>query len=126
MVETTAVGFASQMPQLTQMTVTVVVCQAPRRVSEHLLQLQTGATIADALMAVLGASGYAHAAHELLCGIWGRQLPLQHPLSAGDRIEVYRPLLVDPKLARRQRFKRQGARAAGLFAAKRPGAKSGY
>jgi uncharacterized protein len=39
---------------------------------------------------------------------------------------VYRPLLVDPKVARRERFRTQGARAAGLFAKKRPGAKPGY
>jgi hypothetical protein len=30
-----------------------------------------------------------------------------------DRVEVYRPLLVDPKVARRERFRRQGARAPG-------------
>jgi putative ubiquitin-RnfH superfamily antitoxin RatB of RatAB toxin-antitoxin module len=44
----------------------------------------------------------------------------------GDRLEVYRPLTVDPKVARRQRFVRQGAKTAGLFAKKRPGAKAGY
>jgi putative ubiquitin-RnfH superfamily antitoxin RatB of RatAB toxin-antitoxin module len=38
-----------------------------------------------------------------------------------DRIELYRPLKVDPKVARRERFQRQGARAAGLFARKRRG-----
>jgi putative ubiquitin-RnfH superfamily antitoxin RatB of RatAB toxin-antitoxin module len=43
-----------------------------------------------------------------------------------DRIEVYRPLLVDPKVARRERFVKQGARGAGLFAKKRQGAKAGY
>jgi hypothetical protein len=41
-------------------------------------------------------------------------------------VEVYRGLLVDPKVARRERFKSQGSRGAGLFAKKRPGAKSGY
>jgi len=44
----------------------------------------------------------------------------------GDRLEVYRPLTVDPKVARRARFVRQGAKTAGLFANKRPGAKAGY
>ena len=48
------------------------------------------------------------------------------PLRAGDRVEIYRDLLVDPKVARRERFRKQGARAAGLFAGKRPGAKQGY
>jgi hypothetical protein len=41
-------------------------------------------------------------------------------------VELYRPLLVDPKVARRERFRRQGARNTGLFAQRRPGAKPGY
>lgn len=59
-------------------------------------------------------------------GVWGRKARLDDPLQQGDRIEVYRPLRVDPKVARRERFRSQGARSAGLFANKRPGAKSGY
>jgi putative ubiquitin-RnfH superfamily antitoxin RatB of RatAB toxin-antitoxin module len=47
-------------------------------------------------------------------------------LSAGDRVEVYRALTVDPKTARRERFARQGARTTGLFAKQREGAKAGY
>jgi putative ubiquitin-RnfH superfamily antitoxin RatB of RatAB toxin-antitoxin module len=45
-------------------------------------------------------------------------VPLTHGLRAGDRIEGYRTLRVDPKVARRERFARQGARSAGLFARK--------
>jgi hypothetical protein len=41
-------------------------------------------------------------------------------------VEIYRPLRVDPKVARRERFKKQGARTAGLFASRRSNAKSGY
>jgi hypothetical protein len=41
-------------------------------------------------------------------------------------VELVRPLLVDPKVARRERFRRQGSRAAGLFAGRRPGSKPGY
>jgi len=41
-------------------------------------------------------------------------------------VEIWRPLRVDPKLARRERFGRQGARSAGLFAKRRPGSKPGY
>ncbi|MEO8654113.1 MAG: RnfH family protein [Ramlibacter sp.] len=50
--------------------------------------------------------------------IWGRKVGLQEPLRDGDRLEVPRPLQVDPKIARRERFRRQGSRAAGLFARK--------
>jgi hypothetical protein len=44
----------------------------------------------------------------------------------GDRLEICRGLRVDPKVARRERFVAQGARGSGLFASRRPGAKSGY
>ncbi|EXU78428.1 hypothetical protein AX13_16930, partial [Comamonas aquatica DA1877] len=40
--------------------------------------------------------------------------------------ELYQPLKVDPKVARRERFAQQGARGAGLFASRRPNSKSGY
>jgi putative ubiquitin-RnfH superfamily antitoxin RatB of RatAB toxin-antitoxin module len=47
-------------------------------------------------------------------------------LKDGDRIELCRPLTVDPKVARRERFKRQGAKGTGLFANRRKGGKAGY
>ena len=50
----------------------------------------------------------------------------QWELQLQDRVEVYRALKVDPKVARRERFAKQGARTTGLFASKRPGAKAGY
>lgn len=43
-------------------------------------------------------------------GVWGRVAPLSQVLREGDRVEVYRPLTVDPKEARRQRYKKQRAR----------------
>ena len=36
-------------------------------------------------------------------GIWSRLVPLQQELCAGDRIEIYRPLTVDPATTLRQR-----------------------
>lgn len=38
-------------------------------------------------------------------GIFGKRLrdPGQHVLQAGDRVEIYRPLLIDPKQARAKR-----------------------
>jgi putative ubiquitin-RnfH superfamily antitoxin RatB of RatAB toxin-antitoxin module len=39
--------------------------------------------------------------------VWGRVQPADTPLRDRDRVEVYRPLLVDPKEARRQRYKKQ-------------------
>lgn len=96
-------------------------CLAPGQVCEMALELAAGASVADALC----ASGWAIPT-EAVCGLWGRVVARSHPLQTGDRVEVYRPLLVDPKVARRQRFARQGTRAAGLFARRRTGGKAGY
>lgn len=44
-------------------------------------------------------------------GIFGERVKLNAPLTAGDRIEIYRPLSADPKQARRQRVHRSKRRA---------------
>jgi putative ubiquitin-RnfH superfamily antitoxin RatB of RatAB toxin-antitoxin module len=107
--------------------VTVAYSPAPRAVLEWTLELQEGATVRQAVQ----ASGLAAACPGLdlaACeaGVWGRRADWETALRASDRVEIYRPLLVDPKVARRERFRKQGARAAGLFAGKRPGKKAGY
>jgi len=38
-------------------------------------------------------------------GIFGKLAQLDGELAAGDRVEIYRPLIADPKEARRQRAK---------------------
>lgn len=65
-------------------------------------------------------------ASQLPVGIWGRRCGLEHVLHDKDRIEVYRGLRVDPKVARRERFKGQGVKRAGLFSSTRVGGKAGY
>lgn len=40
--------------------------------------------------------------HDLSFGIWGQLVDEDHALNDGDRVEIYRPLLIDPKKARRQ------------------------
>lgn len=93
----------------------------PRQVVEQAVTLPAGATIADALRA---AGVEVPRGGEV--GIWGRRAPFTQLLREGDRVEVARALRVDPKVARRERFRKQGSRAVGLFAGRRPGAKSGY
>lgn len=100
--------------------VVVVTSPGPREVHEVTLQLPAGTTVAQALE----ASGVPGPAGSI--GVWRRKAELSQVLRDRDRVEVYRPLLVDPKVARRERFARQGARSAGLFAKRRAGAKSGY
>jgi len=36
-------------------------------------------------------------------GIFGKVMPMTTELSEGDRVEIYRPLIADPKEVRRQR-----------------------
>ena len=87
---------------------------------EWVLRLAPGACLLEALRAAgLEASAWP-------AGIWGRRAERSQLLRDGDRVELYRPLLVDPKVARRERFARQGARGTGLFARQRPGGKAGY
>ena len=95
--------------------------------TEWSLQLPLGATLADAV-AASAAAGHLPSADisEGGCGIWGKRAEPDQLLRDGDRVELYRPLTVDPKVARRERFGQQGAKRAGLFATRRPGAKSGY
>lgn len=101
--------------------VTVLFSPAPREVREWALVLPAGSCVADAVAASgLRAEFPALDLDALGAGVWGRKAGPKQPLRDRDRVEVYRPLVVDPKVARRERFRRQGARAAGLFARKRP------
>jgi uncharacterized protein len=42
-------------------------------------------------------------ADEPAIGIFSRKVPMDQVLRAGDRVEIYRPLLADPKEARRKK-----------------------
>ena len=106
------------------MRVTLARSPAARQVEERQLELAEGSTVWHALQ----AAGWLEAAQAagVQVAVWGRKAAPAHVLREGDRIELLRPLKVDPKVARRERFRKQGARAAGLFAKKRPGGKPGY
>lgn len=103
--------------------ITVVWSPGPRQVREVALELPAGATVEDAL---LMAGHSIEALNRMDVGIWGRKSTLDTRLREADRVECYRPLLVDPKVARKARFGKQGARTAGLFARRRDGSKPGY
>lgn len=109
------------------MQVWVVYAPQPRQVEEIALNLPEPSSVIDALRQSGLFQRYPDIdTPNIEVGIWGRQASLRQPLREQDRVEVYRPLRVDPKVARRQRFVKQGARATGLFVKKRPGAKAGY
>lgn len=107
---------------MAELRVTVAASLAPGQVREWTLRLPAGATVADALH----ACGLEAADTGFACGIWERAAAPDAPLADGDRVQWCRALTVDPKMARRQRFARQGARTTGLFSQRRNGAKAGY
>lgn len=74
------------------------------------LRVPDGANIEQALRACADFAEQLPRLGALKVGIWGRLQPLDTPLRARDRIEVYRPLTVDPKEARRQRYRAAGER----------------
>jgi uncharacterized protein len=107
--------------------VVVMYSPAPREVHEWALTLAAGSTVLEALenSGLREVSPHADL-RSAVVGVWGRKARLEQPLRDRDRVEVYRPLKVDPKLARRERFRKQGARGTGLFARRRSGSKPGY
>lgn len=72
------------------------------------LELEQGARVADALEASRLRERIGEFSRHAI-GIWGKPVTLQTPLHPGDRVEIYRDLVADPKQARRQRA---GARKA--------------
>jgi putative ubiquitin-RnfH superfamily antitoxin RatB of RatAB toxin-antitoxin module len=107
------------------MQITVAYAPSARHVEEVALELPVGTTVRQALAATGWIERYPETASAPV-GVWGRKASAEQLLRTGDRVEIYRPLRVDPKVARRERFAKQGAGRAGLFANRRSGAKAGY
>ncbi len=107
--------------------VTVVFSPVAREIREVTLELDAGSTVATALQVSGLLNGMsATQADGLTVALWARKVSLSHALRDQDRLELCRPLKVDPKVARRERFVSQGAKSAGLFSKRRQGAKAGY
>lgn len=90
----------------------VTVACSPRAglVDEVAITVPAGTTLADALR--LSGMQQRHPQIDLAAqpvGIWGALRALDAVLREGDRVEIYRPLQVDPMEARRARQRRQAA-----------------
>lgn len=106
---------------------TLLCSPTAREVFEQVLDVAPGTTAAAAVAASALPDGYPDLDWRAMTpGVWGRTVEWNRVLVEGDRLELCRPLGVDPKVARRERFRRQGARATGLFARRREGGKAGY
>jgi len=126
-----------QKPSMAEPAVWVTLCWslAPRHVHEVHLLVPAGSTVASVLeqgvaQCLQSPDSKDDASLSSLQfqqpGIWGKKVPWTHVVRADDRIELYRPLKVDPKVARRQRFRRQGKGRTGLFANRKSGSAAGY
>jgi putative ubiquitin-RnfH superfamily antitoxin RatB of RatAB toxin-antitoxin module len=119
----------------------ITVCYSPSARVVHTLELvlPTGACVRDAVALCASDVRFATALQParplntpmsgpgaVHCAVWGAKASPDQLLKDLDRVELCRPLRVDPKVARRERFAKQGARTSGLFATRRPGAKPGY
>lgn len=71
----------------------------PRRFESRTVRLPDTARVADAVAAV----GWTSDAETVAYAIHGQCVAPDAPLRDGDRVELLRPLLADPKEARRRR-----------------------
>ena len=72
------------------------------------IKLERGATVREAIVASGVLSEFPQINLESASvGIFSKRITLDTPLSDGDRVEIYRPLLVSPTEARRLRAQRK-------------------
>jgi uncharacterized protein len=89
-----------------------VVYALPDQQASVALQVNAGSTVMDAVT----RSGLLQkfpeaAARPLACAVFGRAVPLTYELRDGDRVEILRPLSIDPKQSRRAAAQRSRANA---------------
>lgn len=76
-----------------------VVLALPGEARVATVELAPGATARDAV----AAAGFPPAEH---LGVFGKRVRPDQKLADGDRVEIYRPLAMDPKEARRRRARK--------------------
>jgi putative ubiquitin-RnfH superfamily antitoxin RatB of RatAB toxin-antitoxin module len=71
------------------------------------LDVPAGSTVADAVARSCLVTSLALPLAALGYAIYGRRVDATTPLAEHDRVEITRPLVCDPKLARRRRAQRK-------------------
>ena len=85
-----------------------VVFALPEKQYVKALTLRCGATVQDAIdKSAISSEVEGLKVDAKMVGIFGSKVPLDQVLQQGDRVEIYRPLIADPKEVRRQRAIRQ-------------------
>ena len=85
----------------------VVYCPQPGACETVALQLPAPVSVAQAVQASQMLVRHGLSLSALRMGIWALCCEPGSPLRDLDRVEIYRPLKVDPKEARRLRYKQQ-------------------
>ncbi|HEY4365992.1 MAG TPA: RnfH family protein [Steroidobacteraceae bacterium] len=99
------------MPADELLRVCVVYALAQRQIVVE-LKLEPQATVADAIARSGLPRRYPQIANEQLnCAVFGRVVALSDTLRDGDRVEILRPLLIDPKERRRQAAAKAGRKS---------------
>lgn len=83
----------------------------PERQYLQRVMLEEGATVEEAIR----ASGLLELRSDIdlaknKVGIYSRPVKLTDTVQEGDRVEIYRPLIADPKVLRRQRAEKSAGR----------------
>lgn len=100
------------MAPVSKIDIEVTYARADRQVVVA-LEVEEGCDVATAI----SRSGLLQAFPEIVLergvvGVFGRIVPLDEPLEPGDRVEIYRPLQLSPREARRLRAARAGKQGA--------------
>ena len=84
----------------------------PQKQYLQCVTLEEGATVEQAILAsgILALRDDIDLAKNKV-GIYSRPVKLQDVVQDGDRVEIYRPLIADPKELRRQRAEKSAGKA---------------
>ena len=89
----------------------------PQRQRLLSLEVEAGTSVDEAIvLSGIAAKFDTDNLADLPVGVWGREVSRDHVLKNGDRVEIYRTLLIEPRDARRQLAEagltmKQGARS---------------
>ena len=93
-----------------------VVFALPRQQVLTTVSLPAGSTVADAIAASGLEQRFPGRDFEgVTVGVWGRPVDRARRLRAGDRVEIYRRLVIEPREARRRRARAGKTMAAPSF-----------
>jgi putative ubiquitin-RnfH superfamily antitoxin RatB of RatAB toxin-antitoxin module len=86
----------------------------PQGAIQRTYELPAAATVGDALRAAGADQAFVGIDIEgSPIGVFGAPARREQPLHPGDRVEIYRPLALDPKAARRARVQQARALRSG-------------